>query len=315
MNHFLSLDWGTSRFRLRLVETETLKVLANSESEEGILAIHARWLQEELPEEERLAFYLAFILSHIRKIQKEVVDTIDHLPLLISGMPSSTMGMIELPYKEIPFAQDGSDLFVKGLKGSPDFTHPVWIISGVRTTIDVIRGEETILAGAPLPEWEEQIVVMPGTHSKHMLIRNGRCTDFATYMTGEFFNLLWQKSSLANTIEHNEHLATANDFFKKGLSESVDTTNLRSSFRTRAQTLLKKQSPEENYYYLGGLLIGEECRQLIPATIPINLIAGKVLKPLYEMALRFFEIGTGLEIMDADECFVRGQWNIYRNLM
>ena len=315
MKHFLSLDWGTSRFRLRLVESETLKIIAASESEEGILAIHARWLQEELTEEERIAFYLAYIQSHIKKIEKEVVDPINTLPLLISGMASSTLGMLELPYKEIPFAQDGSDLFVKGMKGSADFPHPVWIISGVRTTLDVIRGEETILAGASLPEWEEQIVVMPGTHSKHMLIRNGYCRDFATYMTGEFFDLLWQKSSLANTIEHNEQLETANDFFKKGLSESIDTTILRSSFRTRTQTLLKKHTPEENFYYLGGLLIGEECKQLMPATIPINLIAGKVLRPLYEMALRYFEIGSGLEVMDADECFVRGQWEVYRNLM
>ena len=194
MKHFLSLDWGTSRFRLRLVESETLKVIAVSESEEGILAIHARWLHEELSDEERIPFYLAYIQTHIKKIEKEVVESIHHVPLLISGMPSSTMGMIELPYKETPFAQDGSDLFVKGLKGSDDFTHPVWIISGARTSRDVMRGEETILAGAPLPEWEEQIVVMPGTHSKHMLIRNGHCSDFATYMTGEFFDLLWQKS-------------------------------------------------------------------------------------------------------------------------
>ena len=314
MKHFLSLDWGTSRFRLRLVESETLKVIAVSESEEGILAIHARWLHEDLPEEERISFYLDFIQTHIRKIEKEVVDSIHHLPLIISGMASSTMGMIELPYKETPFAQDGSDLFVKGLKGSNDFTHPVWIISGARTTMDVMRGEETILAGTSLPDWEEQIVVMPGTHSKHMLIRNGSCRDFATYMTGEFFDLLWQKSSLANTIEHDDQLDGAHDLFKKGLSESIDTTILRSSFRTRTQNLLKKHSPEENYYYLSGLLIGEECKQLMPATIPINLIAGKIHRPLYEMALRYFEIGSGLEVMDADECFVRGQWNVYSNL-
>ena len=41
MKNFISCDWGTSSFRLRLIETDTRQVLAESRSAQGIATAYA----------------------------------------------------------------------------------------------------------------------------------------------------------------------------------------------------------------------------------------------------------------------------------
>lgn len=41
MSRFISCDWGTSRLRLRLVESESCRILAEHATDEGILHLAA----------------------------------------------------------------------------------------------------------------------------------------------------------------------------------------------------------------------------------------------------------------------------------
>ncbi len=64
---------------------------------------------------------------------------------------------------------------------------------------NVLRGEETQVFGALELEPDlaaEALLVLPGTHSKWVRVRDGRLTDFATYMTGELFAVLREHSIL-----------------------------------------------------------------------------------------------------------------------
>ena len=111
---FLSCDWGTSSFRLRLVEREGLRVLAEESSKEGNAATAELWQQANQPPEQRVAFYLAIVPStSLAKAGEAVKTSLAGVPVVISGMASSTIGMLELPYKPLPFATDGSDLATK----------------------------------------------------------------------------------------------------------------------------------------------------------------------------------------------------------
>ena len=67
--------------------------------------------------------------------------SLDDVPVVISGMASSTIGLRELPYKPLPFAADGSDLVAEILAPTVDFKHATLLISGVSSTDDVMRGE------------------------------------------------------------------------------------------------------------------------------------------------------------------------------
>src|SRR5262245_12577368 len=101
-------------------------------------------------------------------------------------MASSSIGMIEVPYKETQFKADGSDLKVKKIDRSKDFEHDTFIISGARTNNDVMRGEETQLAGCKDTGDKKSLYIFPGTHSKHILVKKGIAVSFKTFMTGEF---------------------------------------------------------------------------------------------------------------------------------
>ncbi|MEO6454798.1 MAG: 2-dehydro-3-deoxygalactonokinase, partial [Ginsengibacter sp.] len=218
--------------------------------------------------------------------------------------------MMELPYKEVPFSIDGHDLVLKTIKGNEDFRHPIFMISGVRTANDVMRGEETQLTGCLHSDDEEdQIFIFPGTHSKHVKVNNGRAVDFATYMTGEFFELLSQKSILSNNVEADNNLLSTNlKSFETGVTDSSDSHILHTAFLVRTNQLFGKFSKPENYNYLSGLLIGTELQQLIKKDIPLTLVSSKKLEQSYSAALSI--LGLKFKVQNSEEALIRGQYRI-----
>ena len=214
MEKFLSCDWGTSSFRLMLIEIAGARVIAEENSDHGIAKVFELWKQSGEPEDVRFFFYLNIIGQHIDALQKKLNSSLDGLPLVISGMACSTLGMIDLPYKELPFSTDGSDLITKLVEAGDNFKHDIIFISGAKTDSDAMRGEETQLVGC-FPDEQEQVFIFPGTHSKHVTVKNGKTVDIKTYMTGEFFELLSVKSILSASVEKTTDLN--NEKNKKGL--------------------------------------------------------------------------------------------------
>ena len=108
MRFFFSCDWGTSTFRLRLVETCGLKVLAETNTSHGIAAAFECWKQAKAQEENRLEFYQAYLFKQVKEISvsfKDILD--DEVPVILSGMASSSIGMVELPYSSPPLLWHG----------------------------------------------------------------------------------------------------------------------------------------------------------------------------------------------------------------
>src|SRR5690606_27513462 len=110
MAHFFSCDWGTSSFRLKLVEVEGLGIVKEVSSDQGIAATF-NFLKEQgtLNKDEKRKFYLNIIHEHIQKIKNSIDFSLDGVPLVISGMASSSIGIEELPYAGLPFKADGSN--------------------------------------------------------------------------------------------------------------------------------------------------------------------------------------------------------------
>ncbi|MBF9143594.1 2-dehydro-3-deoxygalactonokinase [Hymenobacter properus] len=312
-NLFLSCDWGTSAFRLRLVERESLKVLAEESSKEGNAATAELWKQAGQPAEQRVAFYLAIVQAHVRKLEEAAKTSLDEVPVVISGMASSTIGMLEVPYKPLPFATDGSDLAVKILPATPEFMHVVLLISGVKSDDDVMRGEEVQLVGCGFENTAEaQLFLHPGTHAKHVLVQNGQATTLKTYMTGEFFSLLSTKGILAASVEEGGKLdeGANREWFEKGVHASQETNLLHNAFLVRTNDLFQKASKAENYFYLSGLLIGSECGDL-QANPParITLAGEPTLVALYQAALRTLGLDrqSAVQTKMAEEVTLTGQ--------
>ncbi|HTB25151.1 MAG TPA: 2-dehydro-3-deoxygalactonokinase [Puia sp.] len=315
MNGFISCDWGSTSLRLRWVDTDKQSVLAEIACIQGISTTFTLWKQGGRGEENRFPFYLSILKNQIDILEKKSGLSLKNKPLVISGMASSNIGMIELPYKELPFNVDGSDLYVKKIEASDEFMHEIILISGVKTASDVMRGEETQLAGCrKVNGKEEQIFIFPGTHSKHILIKENQAIDFKTYMTGEFISLLSKNSILTgNLVESDSNLeGEILENFEEGVANSIKHNLLHASFLARTNGLFNRNTNKGNYYWLSGLLIGTELKELFQNRKPVTLVCSEPLSNLYIVA--FHKLGIeGIQFQDSVEATINGQCNIYKN--
>src|SRR5436190_10155926 len=139
MEKFLSCDWGTSFFRLRLVEAPNLTILKEKVAGKGIAETFESWKRAGRAEEARLSFYLEIILAHVREFEKILGYSLSATPVILSGMVGSSIGMMDLPYKQLPFSVDGSDLIIKVLEHGESPNANVVIVSGAATSDDAMR--------------------------------------------------------------------------------------------------------------------------------------------------------------------------------
>ncbi len=314
MNQFISCDWGTSAFRLRLVDAETKTVLAEVKTNKGIASTYAAW--KESGENNRICFYTKIITEGIKELEQKCNSILSDTTLVLSGMASSSIGMIDLPYKKLPFLTDGSDLSTQTVFLSGDYKNKTIIISGVKTNHDVMRGEETKLIGCKMMDKkEEQLFIMPGTHCKHIVVKEGIATHFKTYMTGEMFSLLQTKSILAASVEETNAGESKENIesFAKGVTEGAWGNLLNSIFHVRTNKLFDYYTAKENYNYLSGLLIGNELKDIVEKHYAyITLVATQPLASNYLQALQVLGLADNVYKVDADEALIAGQCKVFR---
>ena len=300
-NYIVSCDWGTSEFRLRLINIAEDIVVGEIISSEGVLNIHNRWAADS----QKITlkkFYLELLLKQIELLLKKNSTDFKDVPVIISGMASSSIGIEELPYANIPFALDGKNAVLKFMEKNADFPYDLLLISGVREIADVMRGEETQMIGiAQMVELmkltEDAICIFPGTHSKHIKISNGNIVSFKTYITGELFQLLSTKSVLKGSVsnEHNDKVMDEMNLksFYKGIDQSENNGNLLNKlFSVRINDLFGLLSHQENFFYLSGLLIGSEIRSLeMENPSQIILCSGNSMFLLYQLAIEKLNFG------------------------
>ncbi len=320
MNQFLSCDWGTSSLRLKLVNADDYAILGGVASDKGILGVFHLWKAANNEDEQaRLHYFLQVIDEHIRQIEQDLNISADGIPLVISGMASSSIGMVQLPYGDIPFPVNGRDINTRYYPARNNFRHSVVLISGIKSSDDVMRGEETQLMGCISGEHGEgnHLYIFPGTHSKHIIVNNGYAVGFKTYMTGEVFALLSTKSILQEAVENlSGDDESFMEKFELGVEESRQSNLLHACFKVRTNNLFHKMSKGENYRFLSGLLIGAELSEIINTeTSGIYLCCASVLKPLYESALRVLGIHNHVKVFPAawvEEAVIRGQSIIFK---
>ncbi len=204
-------------------------------------------------------------------------------------MVGAAKGWVEAPYCPLPAgAEQLADTLVRV---DPDA--PVWIIPGVMTRDaqgmpDVIRGEE-IQAVAAAGADDRALVVLPGTHSKWVDMRDGRIAAFTTYMTGDLRAAILGHTVIAQLSEADG--AGDREAFLQGVdagfSRHGDLTHILFAGRTRV--LFGDLDPGSVPDYVSGLLIGAEIASAIAALdgeLPvITLVGSDRLCIAYRIAL------------------------------
>lgn len=313
MTRFFSCDWGTTSFRLRLVDAATGEVLAQRQEASGVRTLSATRRAGETAEK----VFAGFLREQVRRLAGGEPAWLDGISVIISGMASSSAGWRELPYARAPLNLDGSgivhDSFV--LTMEPGARVQVQLISGVRTEADVMRGEETEILGifadgrhARIAE--EGLVVLPGTHSKHVRLRHGQITGWRTYMTGELFDVLAAHSLLRVSVQAPEGVpapgwseAASRDAFAAGVGEAKERGLAGGLFQTRVRTVLQSVPPAVNRWFLSGLLVGAEAADLAAREreAPILLAAIEPLAGPYSRAFEILGLKGRLTVAPAAE--------------
>lgn len=276
MSKFISCDWGSSRLRLRLIDLEFQSIVAQHITDEGI---------QKLANQSSGKNRRDFLGSVLERAIMDLGVTSQDVPMVVSGMASSTLGLQSLPYASLPAPIDGSTLRYADISLSG---RKVRLVSGLQAVNDVMRGEETELVGifaAPArhPLAENCIVVLPGSHSKHVRLSRGLVVGFTTYLTGELYGLLSQNSTLCSGPD----ITFDDAAFVAGVRSSA-THNLSSAlFQTRARAVLGTLPEKHSRAFLSGVLVGAEIATLAGVVARyIVLAAGSALAPMYALAFR-----------------------------
>lgn len=284
---FAGVDWGTTRFRAWLLAADG-EVLAERRADDGLLAT----------ERDRFGDVLE---GHLAAMGADAA-----LPVLACGMVGSRQGWVEVPYVDVPAKL--TDVAAKAVR-VPGTKRDIRIMPGMAqrdpSQPDVMRGEETQLAGVAGLHGGDTLVCMPGTHCKWVELRDGSVSRFTTWLTGELYSLLAAQSILRHSIGTAGATVEAGDsMFAKwlddGLAHPGDATS--RLFRIRASTLLFDLKPAEAAAALSGLLIGSEVASakahFDAAGRTVTLVVSGKIGALYVEALQ--RAGLKATLIDAE---------------
>lgn len=298
---FAAVDWGTSSFRLWLMTADGT-VLDERRSQEGMAMASA-----------------ACGFPKILKSHLSALGVADDLPVVICGMAGARQGWTEAGYVTVPALPDA---ILGGAVRVPGEARDIRILPGLANRDpahpDVMRGEETQLLGALGALGDgPHLACMPGTHSKWVEMQGSTVTRFATYMTGELFDVIAKHSLLAHSLAGSEamDMAAFRIAVQKAVQDPARATNLL--FAIRAGQLLEGATADVSRARLSGTLIGLEIAGASgaadrPWNGTITLIVSGRLGELYGSALE--ALNRPYRLSDADEAVRIGLHRAARTL-
>jgi 2-dehydro-3-deoxygalactonokinase len=240
----------------------------------------------------------------------DAVGAAPALPVVVCGMAGARQGWVEAGYVETP-AQ---------LASIPDHAVPVpgqdrdiRILPGIAQrdprAPDVMRGEETQLLGAlGVDAADDAVVCMPGTHSKWVRTRGGTVERFATFMTGELFDVVSRQTILSHAVGGADD-AEDIDTFRSAVMAAFETPALAANllFQVRSGQLLYGGKPASAREKISGTLIGLELAAGLAGDVSktgITLIASGRLQMLYQLA--FDTVSVPVRSIVAEDAVRRG---------
>ena len=286
---WLAADWGTSRLRVWALAADG-RVRARRVAEAGMGRLAAP----------------ADFTAVFRDLTADWRGA-GTLPVVVCGMAGAREGWREAAYARAgaPLAEladaavavpaAGADLDVRILPGLRQDDPP-----------DVMRGEETKLAGLAAAGHGDGVVLLAGTHDKWVDLAGGRVRRFFTSMTGDAFAALAEHSVLKHTL-------TGDGFDDAAFADAVAAARaapaalVRRAFGLRATALLQGLDPAVARARLSGWLVGAEIADalaVLDAPRAVTLVGSEAQIARYRVALGAFD--AAVDAVDADAVTLAG---------
>ena len=268
MQNWIAVDWGTTHLRAYLMGEAG--ILAEVSSADGMATLTRD----------------AYELALVRLVGPWLADG-QETEIIACGMVGSRQGWMEAPYRTTPCTPIDPATLVAVPTADPRLN--IRLVPGLRqnTPADVMRGEETQIAGvlALHPQFDG-VICLPGTHSKWAYISAGEVVSFQTYMTGELFSLLSLQSVLRHSVQSEDWDEQS---FTMAVSDALSRPEKIAArlFSLRAEALIADLKPAAARARLSGLLIGIELAAAKPYWLGQNviLVGAQSLSDTYARAL------------------------------
>ena len=276
----IGVDWGTTNFRAYRLRPGSV-IVDRRESALGILSVSAG----EFP----------------NVLRAQIGDWLGNgeSTVLLAGMVGSRQGWKEAEYVQCPGGIDElSEATVPVEFSGADVRLVPGMISVDEGGVpDVMRGEETEIVGVFEGCRGDDLICLPGTHSKWAHIIDRKIYAFDTAMTGEVYAALREHTILSRLMTAGPMLDEA---FERGLMRSNDSGGLlHHLFGARTLVLTSRMKGEEASSYLSGLLIGHEIRSRVQEHRHVLLVGTDQLCDLYEKAILFLKGNCTVATKDA----------------
>lgn len=284
---WIAADWGTSNLRVWGMAADG-RVLDQAGSDEGMGKLSRDGFEPAL----------------IRLIEPWLGPGIT--TVVACGMVGARQGWIEAPYSAVPCPPLAVDTLTSAPVDDPRLR--VLIAPGLSQARppDVMRGEETQIAGAlALYPGFDGVLCLPGTHSKWAHVSAREVVSFQTFMTGELFDLLSRQSVLRHGLQGEGQDDAA---FDAAVSDALSRPEKIGAwlFSLRAESLLQDLPPAAARSRLSGLLIGMELAASKPYWLgqPVALVGSPRLSGAYARAL--VAQGVDARMFDGTACTLAG---------
>lgn len=285
----IGIDWGTTNRRAYVLD-EDGTVLQRHTDDGGILKVG-------------VGNFAASLTALLQTLSVSSADVV------MSGMVGSRNGWHQVDYLPTshPLARLPETLVEID---APQVGLRCRIVPGYQAvdefgTPDVMRGEETQIFGVlSHSDRVDGWYVLPGTHSKWVLVEDGAIRQFMTFMTGELFALLSSHGTLASlSTDDATHAAP----FEAGLRAAQRSGLSHAAFGCRALVVTDTMPAAHASSYLSGLLIGAELADIRQKTrdyprSPVQIIGSPSLAARYVAALQFFDVPS--RIWQPDEVYL-----------
>ena len=294
----LGVDWGTSNRRAYLIDNNG-NCHEVHEDDQGMLAAAGNFEAS-----------LEALLNTLK------VDA--GVPVVMSGMVGSAQGWQEVPYLDTTVALDQLPSKLVPVQGH-NLGRQCFIVPGYRwqgAGVDVMRGEETQLLGALALGKRDGWIVLPGTHSKWVLLRDGVVERLSTYMTGELFAAMAAHGTLAALMKEE---GADESSFEAGVAQARSRAPLSNAlFGVRARVVTGAMPAAQARAFVSGLLIGTEfvAAEDFAGSVPpsLSIIASPALAERYVRAGAVFGVAVDLLAPHSVYCAALTQFSVESNL-
>lgn len=283
MSNYIAIDGGTTNTRINLVKdylvTDTLSY--NIGARKGIE--NKEILREAVKEG------IEKILSRNDMTENDIER------ILVSGMLTSEFGIYEVNHISVPAGKKELHNAMAEVILSNISAIPFVFIPGVKTdcssleNADMMRGEETELAGLTDTYNTEGLFVLPGSHSKIIKTdKEGRIIDFFTMLTGEMLEALSENTILRDAVDMKNTLLVK-EYLLKGFEYAKSNGINEAMFKVRVLKNMFFRSADETYSFFLGAVLCDEVLKIINMRPRKVFIGGRkqIKTAIYEILKKY----------------------------